>query len=440
MKFYAFLLTFVMLISVTGCLPGPVTEIPDESASLSVPMAESERQEVALEVWYAVSGTAGEAFSAEAAAFDAESDLVKVQLSYSGGANESAAKVSAALLAGNEPDVALMYAGPAFTGSLGNFSMDQLIRREGFAAEDIYPGIWDYCRYYTGEAVCAVPYGISTQVLYYNKDILAAAGVDMSDPPATWDEFYEVCLQVLEKGNVEGREAFSVFDADPAGWLFRSMLMQNGCPIVETDDQGGITPVFDSAEGIEVAAYWQKLADSGIMAPDEHELAESKFLSGNLAFLAMSSNRISRWSDASINIGAIEMPYFTEPSLALSGNVLVIFTQDRQKIEAAWELVSYLLEPERHSAFALETGYLPIYESALDLPAVKEAVETNELYGVAFRQLSYAHSCVHFEEMGTMNLELDEALSCIERGVLSPQQALASAAKRVSEEIALDQS
>ena len=102
------------------------------------------------------------------------------------------------------------------------------------------------------------------------------------------------------------------------------------------------------------------------MAPDEHELAESKFLSGNLAFLAMSSNRISRWDEAQIHIGAIEMPYFTEPSLALSGNVLVIFTKDPQKIEAAWELVSYLLEPERHSAFALETGYLPIYQSALD--------------------------------------------------------------------------
>jgi len=440
MKICAFLLTFVMLISVTGCFGGPVTEIADESDSLSIPMEESKREKVTLNVWHAVSGTAGEAFSREVASFDAQSEFAEVNLSYSGGANETAAKVSAALLAGNEPDVALMYAGPAFTGSLGNFSMDQLIQREGFAGEDIYPGIWDYCRYYTGEAVCAVPYGISTQVLYYNKDILAAAGVDMEDPPATWEEFYEVCLQVLEKGNAEGSEAFSVFDADPAGWLFRSMLMQNGCPIVETDAEGNIAPVFDSAAAVEVAAYWQKLTESGIMAPDEHELAESKFLSGNLAFLAMSSNRISRWDEAQIHIGAIEMPYFTEPSLALSGNVLVIFTKDPQKIEAAWELVSYLLEPERHSAFALETGYLPIYQSALDFPDVKEAVETNELYSIAFRQLSYAHSCVHFEEMGTMNLELDEALSYIERGVLSPQQALASAAKRVSEEIALDHS
>ena len=426
------------MISVTGCLPSPVTEIYDENGSLSVPLSPDEREEVTLDVWYAVSGTAGEAFCAETEAFDAENEFAQVNLSYSGNADESAAKISAALLAGNEPDVALMYAGPAFTGSIGNFSMDQLIRRDGFNADDIYSGIWDYCRYYTEDAVCAVPYGISTQVLYYNKDILAQAGVDMSEPPATWEEFYQVCLQVLKNRPAEGNEAFSVFDADPAGWLFRSMLMQNGCPVVESDADGGITPVFAGKEGVEVAQYWKKLVDSGIMAPDEHELAETKFLSGNLAFLAMSSNRISRWEDAEINIGAIEMPYFTQPSLAMSGNVLVIFTRDRQKIEAAWELVEYLLEPERHTAFALATGYLPIYESALDLPEVADAVESSELYRVAFQQMDYAHSCVHFEEMGTMNLEIDTALSRIERGVLSPQQALSQAAERVCREIAAD--
>ncbi|MBO5666537.1 MAG: hypothetical protein J6S45_03725, partial [Firmicutes bacterium] len=130
-----FLLTFALLISVTGCFYEPVTETADKGIALDVPMDPQERKEVTLEVWYAASGTAGQAFSAEVEAFDEANDLAEVNLSYSGGANESAAKISAALLAGNEPDVALMYAGPAFTGSLGNFTMDQLVRREGFESE-----------------------------------------------------------------------------------------------------------------------------------------------------------------------------------------------------------------------------------------------------------------------------------------------------------------
>ena len=52
MKICAFLLTFVMLISVTGCFGGPVTEIADESDSLSIPMEESKREKVTLNVWH----------------------------------------------------------------------------------------------------------------------------------------------------------------------------------------------------------------------------------------------------------------------------------------------------------------------------------------------------------------------------------------------------
>ena len=108
-----------------------------------------------------------------------------------------------------------------------------------------------------------------------------------------------------------------------------------------------ITPVFNSPEALEVAEYWKSLVDAGIMGASEHSAAENKFLAGNLAFVVMSSNRMSRWTDVDINIGAIEMPYFKQQSVALGGNVLVIFTQDPQKIEAAWDFITYLLQPEQ---------------------------------------------------------------------------------------------
>ena len=406
------------------------------ATDLSVAMDASERTPQTLEVWYALSGTSGETFTAQAAAFDEANDLVSLNLSYSGGSNDTATKVSAALLTGTEPDVALMYAGPSFTGSLGNFDMAQLINREGFDKDDIFSGIWDYCKYYNGE-ICAVPYGISTPVMYYNKDILAAAGVDMTNPPKTWDEFYDVCLQCMQSGNLNGMDGFTAFDVSDAGWLFKSMCMQNECPIVEVDD-GVITPVFNDAAAVEVATYWKKLVDSGIMSASEHSAAENKFLAGNLAFLVMSSNRMSRWTDVDINIGAIEMPYFKQQSVALGGNVLVIFTKDPQKIEAAWDLISYLLAPEQNVPFALATGYLPVRQSELETDAIKDAIAQNEMYAVAFKQLDYAWAYVHFEQMGTMDLQIADALSRIEKGTKEPQQALDDALNKLVTEMAMD--
>jgi sn-glycerol 3-phosphate transport system substrate-binding protein len=460
MKLLALLLgTLLLTTAFTGCIPQPAAtngsqsredetaaaesdaegEPAEEAAAgpdLTVTMDASEREPVTLEVWYAVSGTSGEKFTEQAQAFDESSDLVSLNLSYSGGSNDTATKVSAALLTGTEPDVALMYAGASFTGSLGNFDMAQLIQREAFDADDIYPGIWDYCRYFNGK-ICAVPYGISTPVMYYNKDILEAAGVDMTNPPTTWSEFYDICLRCLEGGNIHGMDGFTAFDMTDSGWLFKSMLMQNGCSVVEVED-GVITPVFSSPEALEVAEYWKSLVDSGIMAAGEHSAAENKFLSGNLAFLVMSSNRISRWTDVDINIGAIEMPYFKTQSVALGGNVLVIFTQDEQKIEAAWDLISYLLSPEQNLDFALSTGYLPVRASELETAEAAAAIEQNEMYAVAFKQLSYAWAYVHFEQMGTMDLQLADALSRIEKGTREPQEALDKALSKLVAEMEFD--
>lgn len=408
----------------------------EPAVDLSVPMAASERTPQTLEVWYALSGTSGETFTKQAAAFDEANDLVTLNLSYSGGSNDTATKVSAALLTGTEPDVALMYAGPSFTGSLGNFDMAQLVNREGFDKDDIYPGIWDYCRYFNGE-ICAVPFGVSTPVMYYNKDILAAAGVDMTNPPKTWAEFYDVCMTVMQSGNVNGMEGFTAFDVSETGWLFKTMCMQNGCPVVEVND-GVVTPVFNSPEALEVAEYWKSLVDAGIMGASEHSASENKFLAGNLAFVVMSSNRMSRWTDVDINIGAIEMPYFKTQSVALGGNVLVIFTKDPQKIEAAWDLVSYLLAPEQNVEFALATGYLPVRQSELQTDAIKNAIAQNEMYAVAFKQLDYAWAYVHFEQMGTMDLQIADALSRIEKGAKEPKQALDDALNKLVTEMAMD--
>lgn len=407
-----------LMLAAVGCVPTPdqvaqSTPTPDpDAAPTEVPAVE---EPVTLNVWYAVSGTSGETFVQLAEEFDAANDLVDLELSYSGNSSDTATKVSAALLTDTAPDVALMYAGPLYTGGRGDYTIQSLIEDEDFHADDIYAGMWDYCTYMDG-GVCAVPYGISTQVLYYNKDILEAAGVDMTNPPTTWEELREVCRQCIEKGNVNNADEFIGFEVSDAPWLFKSMLMQNGCAIIENND-GQIVPIYNDAQALEVAEYWKSLVDEGIMPAGEHNNAENKFLSGNCAFIAASSNRISRWPGATeFEIGAIEMPTFGESrSLALGGNVLVILTQDPQRVAAAWEFIKAMTTTENIATFSLATGYLPIRRSSVETEQAQQAIADNEMYAVAFQQLDYTWAYVHFEQMGTMDIELRNALNKIEK-------------------------
>ena len=378
-------------------------------------------EEIKLQVWYAVSGTSGETFTELANRWDAANDGVSLELSYSGNSGDTATKVSAALLSGTEPDVALMYAGPLYTGARGDLRMDEWYQAGDFDAEDVYEGMWEYCKF--AGKVGAVPFGISTQVLYYNKDIMEAAGIDMSTPPATWEELYEVAKQAVEKGNINNAPDFAGFEVSDPVWLIKSMFMQNGNPVVEVLD-GEVVPVFNNEKAVEVANFWKKMVDDKLMPAGEHNNAEKKFLAGNSAFIAASSNRISRWTTTEFGLGAIEMPTFGEKSVALGGNVLVVLTQDERRAAAAKELVAYLASAENQAEFALKTGYLPTHKSALEMDSIKEAISQNPMYNVAFSQLAYAWAYTHFDEMGTMDMLLWTAVNQIEKGAKTPQAAL----------------
>ena len=407
----------------------PEPEPTEAPAPTEEPVA---REKQTLQVWYAVSGTSGEKFTALSKEFDDQSDLVDLELSYSGGSADTATKVSAALLTNTQPDVALMYAGPLYTGGRNDYAMEELMKREGFDMDDVFPGMLDYCTY-MGQGICAVPFGISTQVMYYNKTLLEKAGVDMTNPPKTWQEFYDLCADLLT--TVEGDD-FTAFDVSDAPWLFKSMLKQNGCEIVVQGEDGKIQPVYNNEAALEVTDFWYSLVTSGIMAAGEHDNAENRFLSGNCAFIAATSNRISRWRGATeFELGAIEMPFFKTQSLALGGNVMVILTDDPQKVEAAWEYISYLTSAEKNAEFALATGYLPIRKSELDNADIQKALSENELYAIAFKQLDYTFAYTHFEQMGTMDSLLRNMLNKLEKNRGTSQDLLDKAAKDLKSEI-----
>lgn len=389
---------------------------------------------VKLQVWYAISGASGEQFLALAKAFDAARTDIELELTYSGSYADTATKVSAALLSGDAPDAAIMAAGQLYTGGRGDYSMEDLVKDPAFNVNDIFKGMLEYGMF--EGRVAAVPYGISSQVLYYNKDITDKAGLDLEkNPPATWAQFYQLAKTAMEKGNVNNSADFYGFDTSDGVWLFKSMLGQNGNDVVrKVNDR--VQPAFQEASGVEVGTFWKSMIDANLMPAGQHNNAEKKFLAGNLAFIAASSNRVSRWQgNTSFKLGAIMMPGFKNRSIALGGNVGVILTEDTFKREASWELLKYLLDEKNHTAFALGTGYLPVRKSAQNSVVVKEALAANPLYKVAFDQLENAWAYYHFSEMGTLDSFFWYALDEIEKNVSSVEVALKKAADSLVKEI-----
>lgn len=405
------------------------TAKPTEAAATQKPA-----EKVKISLWYAVSGASGDAFKALVEKYAASQPQVEIELSYSGSYADTATKVSAALTSKTEPNVALMSAGPLFTGARGNYYIEEKINEPGFNKDDFFQSGWDYSKY--NGKVCAVPYGISTPILYYNKNILDKAGIDVSKPPKTWEELYEMAKKAQKDGNINNSADFWGFEVKDVPWLFKTMLNQNENTVINVDANNKITPAFGDDKAVEVATWWKKMVDDKVMPAAQHANAEKTFLAGNAAFIVSSSNRISKWiTEKTVSAGAFPMPYFKKQSVALGGNVLVLFNKDEKADNASWELIKFLVDAQNQTEFALQTGYLPIRKSGLELDVAKKALAENPMFKIAFDQMSYSWSYWHFEQMGTMDSILADTMEKIEKNTMSPKDALTDAVKQLNKEM-----
>ena len=408
-KFIALLLALVMtlgLLAACNSQGGNKTKFNEK-------LYNKPTEDVELDVWYAVSGITATTFETLVAEYTAANPNVKVNISYAGSYADCAEKISANLLTNTAPDVALMSAGPLYTGAREDWTIEGLIEDPAFDKEGIYEGVWKYAEFQG--RICALPYGISVPVLYYNKAIIEKAGIDLeNNAPKTWDDLYALAEKAQKDGG-----ATNGFDVSDVPWLFKSMLNQNGNTIIDTSS-GSVKPAYNDAAAVEVGQFWQKLTANGIMPVDQHGNADNTFLAGETAFIVSSSVRLARWSakEGVPEFGVLEMPYFKNASVALGGNVLVCFPKEGQdaKLAAAWDLLKFLMSEEKATEFALTTGYLPFYAKSMESDYVKNAIAEDPRRGVVYGQMANAWSYWHFDEMGTMDNILWTVISEIENG------------------------
>lgn len=262
-----------------------------------------ENGRVKLEVWYSINRENRELFTSLINSFRKTHPQIDINLTYTGSYGESAVEISSAKMDGKEPDAIFTAASQLFSGEDGIF----LLEDAGglFDYDDFQSSMLEYGEY--NSRLASLPFAVSTMVIYYNAEIMRNASIDLvSNPPRTWDEFLEVALLIREAD-----PSISVFDTSDSAWLFKTMLFQNDNDIVISDN-GKITPVFQEESGVEAARFWKALVESSIMTPQGHESADNRFISGDLAFLASSSNRMPRFKDKiRFEIGAIEIPYLS---------------------------------------------------------------------------------------------------------------------------------
>ncbi len=404
-KGIALIIALLVVFLVFGCSKA------DKKDSEQLVLDESEGP-VDIVFWYAISGSKGEVFKGLVDKFNSSQDRIQVEGIFSGKYAETAQKVTAALASKTLPNGGIIPAGPIFTGQYGNYKvLDYMEKDADFDMSDFYDGIWDYGKY--DGKICVIPYNISTPVMYYNKDRFKESGLDPDSPPATWDELLETAKAITKDVDGDGVMDIWGYNVKDTKWIFKAFLMQNGNEIIDISTK---TPLFTEKSGIETAEFWKKMIDQKAMPAGLHNIAEDMFLGGQLGILMASSSRIASWmGKTEFELAAAFLPKGKHFAVPIGGAVQALFPSgDENEDIATYMFMKWLSEPENLAELSVNTGYIPPRKAVLEEQSVKNFLEDSPMFKVAFEQLKYASSYWHFNEMGTMDSLIWEALEKME--------------------------
>ena len=293
----------------------------------------------------------------------------------------------------------------------------------GIKAEDYFPGAWG-AGSYLGQ-IYAIPFDVGVWALmYYNKDMFKAAGLDPEKPPVTWDEFLTVGKK-LTHGNQYGTAVW-LGKGDALQCMTDAFTFSGGGKVISDD---GKKALFNSPQGVAALNFWKACAaisPPGTVGRDE----ESSFLlftSGQVGMFFY-----GEWGQDSIAVRAPTMNYgvanLPKPaggqSIGTFGGFNIGISAKCANKDLAWEFVKYITKQDVDQKASMLT---PANKAAANLYLKEKRKFPDTIYTQLTLAL-FRPSVPNYPEVADVQ---HTATGKILLGQMSTQAALDEAAKAV---------
>jgi multiple sugar transport system substrate-binding protein len=325
-------------------------------------------------------------------------------------------KIIQAAATGTMPDIVIIdnpdHQAMAAQGALADVTA--LVK--GWKAKDQYfAGPWS-STVYQGKNY-GVPYKSNATALFYNEDLLAAAGI--KSPPKTWDELQKAA-KALTKGNVSGF-CFSAVNTEEGTFTILPFLWASG----------GDIPTIGDAASVETLKFLNTLVNVDKSVPASVSTlsqgdVNNLFMAGQCAMMINGPWQIPGIK-ANANVkfkwAVSGWPYKAKPVSILGGENFAIGANSH--VKEAWDVIVWAVQPE-HLIPALKThGQFPGRKDVATDPYF-----TSDPIQKAFSQaVSVAKPRAYGPNYPKMSEEIMRMVSGVLSGAETPEQAAAAAAK-----------
>lgn len=349
--------------------------------------------------WYSLGGTNAEVIASMVEAFNASQDKIEVDAQYQGEYDDAINKLKATAMGEALPfDIVQTYEiGSRFIiDSKKMVPVQTYIDKTGFDTSVIEPNL---LAYYTIDGVIhSVPFNCSTPLMYYNKTAFDEAGI--TEIPTTVDGILEIA-EKLATFDAEGKLDRAGFLFSNYGWFFEQWIGKMGREYVNNgngresyatkvafDENGAALDLFNMWKKISENKYTQYIERGGTGQ------ARAAFAAGKTAiFLASTANLAGVLTNVgdSFEVGTAFFPYVNaedKGGVSTGGGTLwMVDSGDEAKMDASWEFIQYMINPENQAVWNARTGYFPINMKAHDTDTFKENIAKFPQFQTALDQL-----------------------------------------------------
>ena len=373
--------------------------------SLSAGVAE---EKTVIHFWHCHSGAVAESHQFLVDKFNASQDKIEVVLEFQ--ANnyyDLNSKVKTAMTTGTAPEVSL---GESMTmANLANTGAIQPL--ESYIANDPEFNLEDYAagvmtNTYVKGKLYGLPYQRSTAIMYTNKTLLQAAGLDPAGPK-TFDELIEYC-KALTKNDVIG------WVQPVTTWTYEAIVNGYGGSMM---DPSNTEITFNSEKAIKamelyrqgISEGWANIKVGGTATAD----ARLEFRNQRSGFIVESTGSLKMLmgyaEGMGFELGACMIP--GENSAAGGCNLVMVNGISEEKAQAAWTFMKFMNSYESALHTTRSTGYLPILRSVIAGPEMAELYAENDIYAVAAAQTEHIRSRPVHEGYNEVNTEMLNVLT-----------------------------
>jgi multiple sugar transport system substrate-binding protein len=426
------MVALVTAMIVTGCASpaaspapaAPATAAMATEAPTAAPAATAASAALPVEMWTYYGDTGPAAACVKTAAEDFNASQSNYVLNIRNLAfTDFNQQVTTAIAGGVTPDLMIVdnpdNARYAAAGALADLT--DYVKAWG-QGDQFLPGPWN-STIWQGKNY-GIPLGSNTVVLWINTDMATAAGLDINNPPKTWDEFETWAQKMTDPAKGVYGTALLAKKDETGTFLFLPWVLQNG----------GTLATLDSPDSIAALAFWTDLVKKGY-APktavtDGFAEIYQQFTTGKAAMMISGT-----WNVATISKDAPDLkwevatlPYTKQPASSLGGENWVMFNASKQK-DGAWAFLKFVTDVAYGTKLTDCMGYIPSRKDVLAQVAAKSANDpTTQVF---LKQMESAEARGPLPNWSDVSAFIQEAIQEALTGQKTPEQAMKDAAAQI---------